>query len=385
MSERKDIMSYSVPYSFIPGTKARAQEVNANFNALTGYCDTFESGKANTSLSNITSDGIEVIKNNSVSRNIGEIIASVIPLSDSGIHLLDGTLLSGSGSYSSFVDFIADLYDSEDYTEIFTTENDWQSSITSYGECGKFVYDSTNNTVRLPKITGIIEGTSDLTTLGDLVEAGLPNITGNVNWKDGGQGHTEVMSSSGALYKDNQANVTYPSSGGTSTNYRGFSIDASLSSSIYGNSTTVQPQTIKVLYYIVVGTNSKTEIQVDIDEIATDLNSKVDKDLANMNPSQSAIDTIMSWVLPDYSSAISFATSGYTAPSNGYIYVVTTANNNNSWDTVYINSVEAYTFKHNDGYAMASSSIIPVAKNDVISFSSNRFGTLKFFPMKGAD
>ena len=96
------------------------------------------------------------------SRNIGEIVTSTIPLTDAGLHLLDGALLS-YGSYQAFVDYIADLYDSGDYPDLFDTEADWQASVTTYGVCGKFVYDSINNTVRLPKITGFIEGTTDVT------------------------------------------------------------------------------------------------------------------------------------------------------------------------------------------------------------------------------
>ena len=74
------------------------------------------------------------------SRNIGEIVTSTIPLTDAGLHLLDGTLLSGSGIYAAFVDYIADLYDSGNYTAIFDTEANWQSAVTQYGVCGKFVY-----------------------------------------------------------------------------------------------------------------------------------------------------------------------------------------------------------------------------------------------------
>ena len=32
-------MTISVPYSFVPGTKAKAQEVNANFTAITGQIE----------------------------------------------------------------------------------------------------------------------------------------------------------------------------------------------------------------------------------------------------------------------------------------------------------------------------------------------------------
>ena len=58
-------------------------------------------------------------------------------------------------------------------------------------------------------------------------------------------------------------------------------MDASRSSPVYGKSTTVQPQTIKSLLYICVANSVKTQIQVDIDNIATDLNGKADRDLSN--------------------------------------------------------------------------------------------------------
>lgn len=36
--------------------------------------------------------------------------------------------------------------------DFMTTESNWQSLNTANGECGKFVYDETNNTVRLPNV-----------------------------------------------------------------------------------------------------------------------------------------------------------------------------------------------------------------------------------------
>lgn len=221
------------------------------------------------------------------SRNIGEIVQSTIPLTDAGLHLLDGELLSGSGIYGDFVDYIADLYDSGNYDDIFDTEANWQSSVTSYGVCGKFVYDSNDNTVRLPKIEGFTEATINPTLLGDLTAAGLPNITGALHtyilsgassgnyWTLPTGGHTGAF----APYTTSKVTRPYYTSAGTSTatwDY-GSKFDASNSNSIYGNSATVQPQSIKVLYYIVVANTTKTAIEVDIDEIATDLNGKVDK------------------------------------------------------------------------------------------------------------
>jgi hypothetical protein len=214
----------------------------------------------------------------SSSRNIGEIVASTIPLTDAGLHLLDGALINGSGIYSDFVDYIADLHNSGSAQALFATESNWQSIVTTYGACGKFVYDATANTVRLPKITGKLDGTTDVNALGDLAPliVKLPNITGQLNiplWTNRG--------TSGAFYEKSSGGVfDYGSNSGGYT--AGFS--ASRSSSVYsgnGTDTTIHEQAVNVFYYIVIATSTKTDIEVDIDEIATDLNGKADVDLTN--------------------------------------------------------------------------------------------------------
>ncbi len=110
------------------------------------------------------------------SRNIGEIISSTIPLTDAGLHLADGALLQGNGIYSALYNYFID--NSDNLADQLTTETDWQASVTSYGVCGKYVLDTANETLRLPKISGFIEGALESTTLGSMVEAGLPNIEG---------------------------------------------------------------------------------------------------------------------------------------------------------------------------------------------------------------
>ncbi|MBQ2175867.1 MAG: hypothetical protein II453_12665 [Alphaproteobacteria bacterium] len=222
----------------------------------------------------LTTDGTDPSWATVSPRNIGEIVQSTIPLTDAGLHLLDGALLQGSGAYGDFVTYIAGLV--SDYPDLFDTEANWQTAVTTYGVCGKFVYDSANNTVRLPKITGFTEGTIDATVLGDLVEAGLPNITGKIAYKC----MNGAREPSGAFTQTSVDIGVTPS--GTNKD-RNIEVDfsASLSNSIYGNSTTVQPQAIKVLYYIVIATSTKTNIEVDIDEVMTDLSGKADVDLSN--------------------------------------------------------------------------------------------------------
>ena len=80
-------------------------------------------------------------------------------------------------------------------------------------------------------------------TPGTLHSAGLPNITGNINLsstKLTGDGAFSTWQSGGAQGWDgwnNQGN-------------RGFSFDASRSSSVYGASTTVQPKSVEMLFCI---------------------------------------------------------------------------------------------------------------------------------------
>lgn len=247
-------------------------------------------------------------------RSIGEIVTSTVPLTDAGLHLLDGSWIELNGSYKEFVEYILSLYPS--YPNLFTDETGYNNYINTYGVCGKFCYDGVNQRLRLPKITGAIEGTTDVTALSNLVEAGLPNITGNLGWTSLSQD-----SITNGCFRNNGFHQWYMSTITTST-VGDYAVDfnASRSSSIYGNSSTVQPQAIKVLYYIVIATSTKTNIEVDIDDIATDLNGKSDVDLSNVTNTGYAIMARAS--MPSSSHIeLTLGASGstYTAPADGWL------------------------------------------------------------------
>ena len=193
------------------------------------------------------------------SRNIGELVTSLLPQTDAGLHLVDGALINGDGAYADFVNYIAELYNANPTANYFTDEETWQTSVTNYGVCGKFVYDNVANTVRLPKVTGIIEGTIDVSALGDLVEA-------------------------------------------------------------YDNSITVQPQTIKGFVYICIATSKKTDVEVNIDNVMTDVNGKADTDLTNLTNTGKEFASSLS--MPSSRNIdLTLGASGaeYTAPANGWV------------------------------------------------------------------
>ena len=246
------------------------------------------------------------------SRNIGEIVTSTLPLTDAGLHLLDGSLLQGGGIYNAFVSYIKNLYETNSTAGYFATEEDWQASVSTYGVCAKYVYNSVDNTVRLPKITGLIEGTVDTNALGQLVEAGLPALSVNAG---GDHTHTGTTAISG---NHNHSSTHQMRAGNGGPNVAGWGADNgyagdatlwtnlsgdhthtfttalggghthTLSGAGIGNSNTVQPQTVKAFVYVVVATSVKEDIVVDIDNIATDLNAKAniadtaDNNLSNL-------------------------------------------------------------------------------------------------------
>lgn len=263
----------------------------------------------------LTTDGSVAKWENISGLVFGSTIFSLIPLTEAGLHLLDGSLLNVGGIYDEAITKISALKSSN--PNLFTTEENWQQQVTTYGVCGKFVYTE-GVSLRLPKVTGFVEGTLDAGALGNLVEAGLPNIEGNFY---GGLG-SYTNYGTGAFYEDttSTAITDQTASGGNVTKNR-FGFNASRSSSIYGKSNTVQPQSIKGYLYIVLATTTKTNVQVNIDNVVTDLNGKALTDLSNINTAGKNVMANMAMPSDSYVD-LSFNVNGtvYTATADGYFY-----------------------------------------------------------------
>ena len=183
--------------------------------------------------------------------------------------LLNGTILTVNANTQGFVNKLKTAVTS--YSSLACTEDEWQeiSSTSVGGQCGKFVlnYDTDETTVvsvRLPKIIMPVQGLTDMTKLGELVEAGLPNITGLIN-----VGFTEaqqaLFNGQGALKE--KENLIGLHGGGsvsdkTAGHKGGIELDASSSNDIYGNSTTVQQEQVQYPYFIQIATGQETEVNI---------------------------------------------------------------------------------------------------------------------------
>lgn len=203
-------------------------------------------------------------------RFVGEVFSSLVPINDNGVKLLDGSVLEVGGIYDEFINHIVGF--KEGYPNLFCTEEEWNTSISTYGVCGKFVYTE-GVSLRIPKITGFVEGTLDATELGNLIEAGLPNLVGysdTVGFSD------TRFEPTGCFYPAEEWNAgtfnIVEKTGTAGANVVRF--DASHGNPTYGKSDTVQPQSIRVYYYIVVANGIKQDVEIDLDNVLTEVNKR---------------------------------------------------------------------------------------------------------------
>lgn len=154
---------------------------------------------------------------------VGDIKMS--PVLRKGYVQANGALLSNAKTnYPRLVDFVQ-------YHPSLLAADDtaWNSNKALY------VYDDTNDTLRVPDATGrVLQGGASVQSL----EAGLPEITGNVD------GHSGYLNAGGCLDVGNQSTGNTIGNYG---NYHALYFNASRSNSIYGNATTVQPPALSLI------------------------------------------------------------------------------------------------------------------------------------------
>ena len=100
-----------------------------------------------------------------------------------------------------------------------------------------------------PNLTGrFLEGVTTVNSTKQFKTAGLPNITGNSVIPFQTNGENYGTKQSGAIQSFYNGLGNWYGEGGWFVTYYNININASLSNSIYGNSTTVQPLSYTVLY-----------------------------------------------------------------------------------------------------------------------------------------
>lgn len=152
------------------------------------------------------------------------------------------------------------------------------AQIALSGNCAMFGLDQTNKKFKVPFIKDgdIISHANNAAELGKSYKAGLPDIQGTT-------GSVEYLSknASGAFYNiGSTSDSTYGNN--ASRSLASLGLKASLYNSIYGNSTTVTPEQIRLRHFVVIASAQNVESTINWANYVASLNSKANGDMDNL-------------------------------------------------------------------------------------------------------
>ena len=244
------------PYELEGGKKAVADEVMANFEAIQLVV-----AGLNSEINNLTTVLTEIQKK--PTREMMDIYYSFSSQAPTGAFPLwtGETLTNAKTLYPQFWKKLNQLAD-DGAVPVVASEAEYEEKVEKYGQCASFYINTLDGHIRLPKITRFISSIEQLTEIGE-VEAGLPNITGNIWVGDEGTG-----------WPDDPADTT--AAGGAHSYVRKTKIfNASEYNELYGKSDTVQPPAVRLYLYLQVVNNVAEISELDVSVIADQLNSAI--------------------------------------------------------------------------------------------------------------
>lgn len=204
-------------------------------------------------------------------RSIGEVYfsQSALATDNSGaLPLFTGeTIASANTIYPEFYNWVLA------HTELQCTSAEYEASLTTYGECAKYVIGS--GSLRLPLIKNYIKAANPSDGIKN-IEAGLPNITGDFN-----AGGVWTRYASGA-FNVPTAEVGGDGPAGNGSKQTRYTFDASRSSAVYGKSSTVTPASTTLYPWVVAYTVAIPASTAQAAEFQQGLSGKADTNLGNV-------------------------------------------------------------------------------------------------------
>ena len=259
----------------------------------------------------------------------------------------------------------------EDGHKITTDETTVANIYAESGVAWYYVIDQANTRFKLPRTKYGFNGLRD--EVGKYVPESLPippdhthTITQKRTDKSGTETHT-VWS-----YNENR------NGNGTMTT----SEPSWSSSSVYQDNAPVQERATQMYLYFYVGNYSQSATEQTAGLNSELFNGKMDRDMSNMNASQTAKETIVGWGMPDYSAVVELSSSSfpYTATKKGIVYIQGSATNGNL--KISVNDVVIVDTQAANSYVGRSGWVI-VDIGDVVTYSAKTFGKAQFIPLKG--
>ena len=271
----------AVQETLVSGTNIKT--INSNSLLGSGDISVQETLVSGTNIKTVNNTSLLGSGDITISGGQGMPIGTVYALACAAGYVPEGSLPCDGTEYSKsqFTDLWANYLTGG--TPLLNTCSyaDYATAISTYGQCGKFAVDTVNETFKVPTIKNgsfIQQALSD-SELGKCYKAGAPNITGDFSLS-----HLDLISPtpSGAFSKTTKTSASANYGTNTTSKAVNVAFDASDSSSIYGNSTTVQPESVALRYFVVVADGSINQSMMDWAAWASSLTGKLNTDGSNL-------------------------------------------------------------------------------------------------------
>lgn len=224
---------------------------------------------------------IKKIVEKSHGRNVGDVYFSYSSSAQDnvgGLPLFTGEVISNADNvYPQFWAWLVA------HPAVCVSESTWQSTISTYGECAKYVVNTTNRTIRLPLLKNYIKMANTTEGIKNGA-AGLPDITGTLPTV------TDQNVSNGAFTTSNVTGDFYDrSDSGGLGEWGDANFAASNSNSIYGNSNTVTPAHATLYPWVCAYNEATPASTAQAAEFQAALSGKMD--IANLSEVQCIVET----------------------------------------------------------------------------------------------
>ena len=293
---------------------------------------------------------------------------------------LDGrTLPNANQTAPQFVAKLNEANNKQVGEKLIIGKDEWEQIERTYGSCGKFCWIGAN--LRFPKITGFIKGLTDITQLGRAELDTMRPITGTMRMGGVNGGNAGYIMTGAFVPGEYRVGPGGGQDGGAwAADTSIFKLNSGALGTNYNGSET-QPKCVKYPYIMSVFNKVQWTSQLDYDNLIRASINKADVDLSNVQSINLPValkEEIVSWITPDWESAISF-NGNFTAPSNGWVLAYS---GSSDWQNVNFNMNNVtYLNTGRKSYNTATCMTFFIQKGRTFNATSSG-GVCRFIPCK---
>lgn len=264
------------------------------------------------------------------------------------------------------------------HTELQCTAEEYESALTTYGECAKYVIGG--GSLRLTLIKNYIKAANPSEGIKN-IEAGLPDHTHQAPYGKNDNGDYHAQGST----------RPHPATAEWFTTIKGYGKDSTLASAsnpIYGKSSTVTPASTTLYPWVVAYTAAIPASTAQAAQFQQGLSGKADTNLGNLSAAGKSLASGLGMPSNRYID-LTFGASGteYIAPANGWYYVHKQSTSSNQ----YIKLENLNNILSSQGESPNSNgwnfAFIPTKKDDTVrlTYSAGGEGLLRFIYAEGEE